>query len=300
MGNGPTRRLLATADRERIMLKTARHILHEGDYRSLTIDRLAKQSGVSRMTVYKHFSDIDDVIMALCIQSTARRADLVEQAALYTGHTRERMADVLSVVGSLDPYHLEYESILYATKIVSKAKPERQQAFQHHHHRLTSVAAGIVREAIIRGDLVLGGSYKVERLAESLLTLNRLTYLSRYGGYDLTREAIAEFWKDKVRADHLLMDNLGWQPLSSEHNYIARTNRMWRELFAELLARFTDHVMLHESQWKELFPDYTGPDYVGSEYVGPLYMGPDYVGRYYAKTFTEVAIPESPRTGTGQ
>lgn len=255
MSSREPNRPLEFGEREKLLLRIARHILREDDYRSLTIDRLAKEGGYSRVTVYRHFANADDIVMALCIQSTDRRAGLAERVALFRGHTRERMTVVLAVVDALEPYHVQYESILYATKIFKKALPERQRAFEHNNQRLVSIATGIVREAIVAGDLELRDSQTPERLAITMLTANRLTYISSTRGLDLGPEATIRSWEDKVTSRHPFMDNLGWRPLSRDMNYVASANRMWRGILGDLLEQFKP-VMLPDSVWKELFPDY--------------------------------------------
>lgn len=241
--------------REELLLRCARHILRENDYRALTIDRLAREAGYSRMTVYKHFADADDVIMAICIQTTGRRADLAERAGLFRGCSRERMTAVLALVDAVEPYHVEFESVLYATKIFKKALPQRRSAFELNNQRLVLLATGIVREAIGAGDLELRVTQTPERIAISLLTLNRLTYMSSVRGLELGPEMTIESWEDRVRSNHPYMDFLGWRPLSRDMNYVASANRMWRGLFGDVLERFKP-VMLPDSVWKEIFPDY--------------------------------------------
>lgn len=241
--------------REKLLLRCARHILRDNEYRALTIDRLAKEAGYSRMTVYKHFADADDVVMAICVQTTGRRADLAERAALFKGRTRERMTAVLALVDAVEPYHVQFESILYATKIFRKARPERRRAFERNNQRLVYLATGIVREAIGAGDLELRATQTPERIAISLLTLNRLTYMSSARGLELGPEMTIESWEDRVRSNHPYMDYLEWRPLTQDMNYVASANRMWRGLFADVLDQFSP-VMLQDSVWKEIFPDY--------------------------------------------
>ena len=62
-----TRHLVTFTAPERRILKAARALLREGGYRHVTMNRLAGGAGCTRPTVYRYFSDVDDVIAALCV-----------------------------------------------------------------------------------------------------------------------------------------------------------------------------------------------------------------------------------------
>lgn len=244
-------------EREKSLLTCARHILHENHYRVLTIDRLAKEAGYSRVTVYKHFAGADDVLMALWIQSTGRRADLAERAALFTGCSRERMTAVLDVVNVVESRYSEHESIADATKIFERALPERRSALMRGKQRLMSVTTGILRESIGAGDLELRAIQTPERIASFLLILNRRTFRSPAVWAEVAYEPAINLCEHRVTSIHLFMDHLGWRPLSRDMNYLASANRMWRELLADVLEMF-QHEMVPDSLWEEMFPDYAG------------------------------------------
>ena len=243
--------------RKKLLLKCARRILCENHYRALTVDRLAKEAGCSRVTIYKHFADIDDVIMALWIWSTGKRADLAERAALFTGRSRERMTAVLDVVNVVDLHYLEHESIADATKIFERALPERRSALIHNKQRLVSVTTGIARESIGAGDLELRATQTPERIASFLLVLNRRTFRSATVWTEFAYETAIHPCEHRVTSTHLFMDHLGWRLLSRDMNYLASADRMWRELLADVLEMF-QHEMVPDSLWKEMFPDYAG------------------------------------------
>jgi len=240
-----------------LLLECASRILRENHYRALTIDRLAREAGCSRVTVYKHFADVDDAIMALWIRSAAMRADLAERAALFTGSSRERMAAVLDVVNFVDLRYSEHEYIADATNIFDSALPERRSALTLNKQRLMSVTTGIVRESIGAGDLELRATQTPRKIAAFLLTLNRKTFRSATVDTEFAYESAIHPCEHRVTSTHLFMDHLGWRPLAREVNYLASVTRMWHELLADVLKRF-QHEVVPDSLWQEMFPEYAG------------------------------------------
>jgi AcrR family transcriptional regulator len=64
-----------TSPRERI-LDTARDLFHERGIRAVGVDAIAEAAGTNKMTMYRHFSSKDDLIVA-CLRSLASDADRV-------------------------------------------------------------------------------------------------------------------------------------------------------------------------------------------------------------------------------
>jgi AcrR family transcriptional regulator len=107
-----TPRIRAADDRRAHVLRIARHILRDEGYDELTVKSLAGRSGLSRMTIYRHYGDRQDIVARLAIQSTGRRADMVERAASWRGPTRERMVAIGSVARVLLPHHMRHELLV--------------------------------------------------------------------------------------------------------------------------------------------------------------------------------------------
>jgi AcrR family transcriptional regulator len=224
--------------RERHVLRIARHILRDEGYDELTVKALAKRSGLSRMTIYRHFGDRQDIVMRLAIQSTARRADMVERAAAWRGSTRERIVAISSVVRELLPHHMRHELLIYERGVRVKASPDLLRQLQANQDRHVAAAVGVVRDAMANGDLSLPADLPPEKLGLSFVHLEQGAHLVMQGEFSYGRFTAADSQEVLNAFGADLLDSLGWRPLASELDYFEMTRRMWRELFPEELARF--------------------------------------------------------------
>jgi AcrR family transcriptional regulator len=225
-------------ERERHLLRHARRLLREGGYDHLTINRLADRSGLARVTVYKHFGNRQDLVLKLAIQSTSRRADFVERAALFKASTRERLAAIIDVSRVMMPYHMRHEILIFEDGILDKASPELLQQLRSREERIIAAIVGVVREAVVAGDVTLPPDLPPEKLGlvfmhleiGSQVLMRRPFSYGRYTSED-SRGALQDFGAD-------LCDRLGWRPLNAELDYPASIQRMWKETFPEELKRF--------------------------------------------------------------
>ena len=233
-----TRPIVTFTQPELRILKAARALLRDGGYRHVTMHRLADGAGCTRPTVYRYFADADDVIAALCVQSTARRVELYERAARFAGRPRERYWALGAIAQELAPHHMVHESILYTPGFIERIRPERRRLLVSLEDRELDIAAGIIDEAIAADDLRLPSYLTPVQLSISISSVALgMQFLmqrgSSRGGRNL--EAPLRTWQ---RTMEVIFDDLGWRPLTSELDYPASTLRMWRETFPDLLERF--------------------------------------------------------------
>jgi AcrR family transcriptional regulator len=222
---------------ERRLLKTARRLIRERGFQELTMGRLADASGCRRRTVYNHFANTEDVVMALSIQSTARRADLVARAATFEARHRERFNGIAAVLIAVLPYHMRHEACLFTIR-VENTSPQRQMALRSHEERLISTIAGVVRDGMTAGDLELPMAVTPESLALDYYHTILGAHAVAQRGFGFGSVSIGDSLQRHVRQGQLILDDLGWRPLSSEFDYTASGRRVWLEVFPDLLAKF--------------------------------------------------------------
>ena len=116
------------------------------------------------MTLYKHFANRHDIVLKLAVQSTARRADFVERAVLFKASTRERLAAIIDVSRVMMPHHMRHEILIFEDGILDKASPELLQTLRSHEDRIIAAIVGVVREAVVAGDVTLPVDLPPERL----------------------------------------------------------------------------------------------------------------------------------------
>lgn len=236
------RKRLDNRERERLVLNAARQLLGEGGYSHLTMNRLAEKSGCTRKTVYNYFANIDDVVIALCIRSTAQRADMMARAITFKGRPRERLVAMGAVTRVLSRHQAHHELILSVNNIKEKTSPERQRELQGYEDRIITMGAGVVRDAIAVGDLELPPTLTPEQLMFSLHIMNLGTMALIERGFSLGSFQIENPLAALEKTANLLLDDLGWRPLSHEVNWEERMHTMWREVFPDLLAEAGESI----------------------------------------------------------
>jgi hypothetical protein len=192
--------------------------------------------------VYNHFANVEDAVVAVSIQSTTRRADLISRAALFRGRPRERIAAMGSVARALLPYHQRHEVLLSAIKR-DRVPEDRLRRLMAQEERQLAVFTGVIRDAVAVGDLELPPELTPEQFALGLLQMwtgPLVLALRDYGVGEYDGQAAVDLFVDTMTR---LLDVLGWRPLSTELDYPAMIERMWREVFPELLEKFDSPLL---------------------------------------------------------
>ncbi|CDH70317.1 transcriptional regulator [Pseudomonas aeruginosa MH38] len=78
--NGPLRRLSMTSRKREQLLSTAVDLFYREGYHATGIDRILAESGVAKMTLYKHFRSKDELIMAALEVRRQRTAERMLEA----------------------------------------------------------------------------------------------------------------------------------------------------------------------------------------------------------------------------
>jgi AcrR family transcriptional regulator len=221
--------------RETFMLEQARKIASAEGLHALTLPRLAEETGYSKPTVYKYFPTKEDLITAVAAQSAAIRASYYERAVSFQGRPREKLYGINALnFGFLHPYFREMLD-LHINRFGYQAAPNRLESYLEDENRVVEIIAGIVREAIGKGDLKIPENTDEYQI---IFTLSSTTF----GGY-VMRESdspVIKKWFDRIRFKdgtfgEIVLDGLGWKPLSTEWNYAKTKKRFFQEVFPELL-----------------------------------------------------------------
>jgi AcrR family transcriptional regulator len=219
------------------LLRSARHLIRDRGFQALTMSRLAHESGFSRKTVYNHFDNVEDLVLGLCIQSTARRADLSSRAAQFRGRPRERAAALGSVAREVLPFHMKHEVLLSVIRL-DRTSEGRRLRLRAEQERVLSISAGVIRDGVAVGDLELPEGTTPEHLAVALSLIEGGPFAVQQPGFGVGGYSLEDTLSTFMHIITVFLDDLGWRPLSTEFDYLASIRRMWREVFPELLERF--------------------------------------------------------------
>lgn len=220
--------------REEFMLEQARVIVKEHGLQALTLPRLAEVSQYSKPTVYKYFPTREDLVVALAVQSAAVRASYYENVLDFKARPREKLIAIHSLnVGPLAGYFSDMLNV-HINRLSSRASVERRRKLLEHEDRIAEIHAVIVREAVENGDLNLPPGVDECRI---LLTLTAATF-----GAHVMQESdspVVEKWFKAAKfiegvCGLVILDSLGWRPLSSEWDYNETLQRFYEEILPEL------------------------------------------------------------------
>ncbi|MEM7623665.1 MAG: TetR/AcrR family transcriptional regulator [Planctomycetota bacterium] len=228
------------AERERLILDTARRLLRERGYLGVNMDGIAAEIEYSKGTVYQHFTSKEDLIAALCTDTLTVRAEMFRRAVSFDGRPRERItavgvADQLFV--HLNPDHFAVESILDVGSVFGKVDEDRRDAFLRTKSDMMETLMAVVQDAIDRGDLTLDDGAALCQPLYGMWTQSVGHYQLEAGIPPPQFEGVPReqmLWRNYQK----LLDGYGWAPLSSDWDYAASITRIRQEVFADEQARF--------------------------------------------------------------
>lgn len=223
-------------EREAKILDLARGMLRQVGYLGLSMDRIAAEMEYSKGTIYQHFPNKEEIILALANQALEQRIDMFERAATWRGGSRERMAAIGAAAEEFVeryPQHFAVEQIVRSASIWEKTSDERRQFMGTCEARCMQVVGGVVRDAMAQGDLKLPEGRSAEDLVFGLWSLNFGAYTILTSSSSLPEYGIADPVAALRDSQKLLLDGYRWRPLSHEFDYIRTMDQVRRELFGD-------------------------------------------------------------------
>ncbi len=115
---------------------------------SATIEQVAQAAGVSRATLFRHFSDRDDLVQSAGRECLANLDRALESASLGRGNSRSRMLRLLEVLIGAG---LEWRFVLAFGDLLDHPAVEKAAAKLDRHFEPVIKAA--MREGLLREDL---------------------------------------------------------------------------------------------------------------------------------------------------
>ncbi len=222
-------------ERQKAILEIARSLFRERGYLGLNMDRVAQEMGVAKGTIYQHYANKEEVILAMAVDTLSRRSKMFERASLFPGRSRERMAAIGSAAELFVkwyPDHFELEKVLSCESIIEKTSGKMQAMKTTAEMRCLTLVAGVVRDAIASGDLQLE-SATPDQVVFGLWSIT-------YGGYSIMdseetlRQMGIESGFQLVRDNsNRLLDGYGWKPFSTEQNFDLVFDRVEQEVFGD-------------------------------------------------------------------
>lgn len=222
--------------REQFLLDTAQQLIEIEGLVNFNMDRLVKVSGVSKGTVYNHFSGKEDCQAALCIRGWETAKALFQRALNFDGHPRE----VILAAHFAYRMHLQRYPVFSSTLMtartptfIEKVSPERAAMLKALDDEIFEMLYQVVARAKAEGALPSG-------MSESIITFMNwsmsygINMLGRTGFDGQTRQQFEGVDITLVGAN-IVLDGMGMTPLSRDWDYEATWKRIAGEVFAEEL-----------------------------------------------------------------
>lgn len=233
-------------EREDLILDIARRMLVERGYLGLNMDRIAEASEYSKGTIYQHFTCKEDLVIALSIQTMAKREEFFRRAAQFRGLTRERIVAIgvaEDLFVRLYPYHFRSEQIVRMSALREKTTQLRNDALDACESRCLAVVSEIVAEAVRRGDVELRDGMPPEDVCFVLWCMTLGAHTLMASDIKLTERGVKDASKSLRFGTQYLLDGMGWKPLTSEFDIGRAVARIREEVFpAETAQAFGPRI----------------------------------------------------------
>lgn len=204
------------------ILRVARPILVSEGFQGLSMDRVASQMEYAKGTIYNHFPNKEEIVLALAIDSMELRRQLFNQASMVKCSSRFRMM-ALGAACEFFTQHCHDDFVLEQwirnQGIWEKSSETRQNLIRECEGKCMGIVAGIVRDAVSRDELVIPPSLSAEEFVFGFWAIN-------YGSQILTSTSPSlpalginnPFNAIRVHCCTLL-NGFGWTPVMSMDQY---------------------------------------------------------------------------------
>lgn len=231
---GETRKQREIRLREANILAVARDQILEGGYLGLNMDRIAAQIEYSKGTIYQHFRNKEEILLALVNEALDTRLRMFRAAAQVDGPARVRLATVGAAAEAFVeqfPYHFKVEQLVRASSIWEKTSPERRELMQHCERNCMGTVVEIVHDGVATGDLTLPEGISPEEVVFGLWSIYLGTQIITHSSDSLADIGISCPTSSLRKNQSKMLDGYDWRPLSSDFDYPAYSDRVKSEMF---------------------------------------------------------------------
>lgn len=223
------------AAREELILDHAQRILLRDGFQNLNLDTLAKEVEYSKGTLYLHFKTKEDIALAVVTRAYKERAEFFERALVFKGRSRERAQAIAFACGHFAQVYPDYYNVEMMLKSVSfweKADPARQHEYDMQTGRIFRVVHRVVSEGLQAGDIP-AGKLPAEQIVFSIGSMAVGTQIMARNIHAASIAGIHNTFQGVCQNMSVVLDGLGWKPLSSEWDYKAVIARIKKEVFPD-------------------------------------------------------------------
>lgn len=227
------------------ILDCAYPMVRAGGLNAVSMEAIAQAMKCTRGTIYNHFPNKEDILLAMATRSVQRRMQLFHFATGLGENSRERCAAIgiaAEVYVDTMPDDFSIEQITRHDPLWQKTSPKRREVLRRSEHACIASVGGVIEAAIDDGDLVLANHPKAKRVAQRRDLIERLVFglwSLVYGGLVLeqTGRSIGQSDSEETGGIHqprrairrncnALLDDANWRPLYDAKKYAAFVRRI--------------------------------------------------------------------------
>ncbi len=217
-----TRKQREVEQRTKEILRVARPILVEEGFQALSMDRVASQMEYAKGTIYNHFPNKEEIVLALAVDAMELRRALFERASRFDGPSRFR----LMAIGYACEYFTQtctedflVEQWIRNNNIWDKSSEERQNLIRQCEGCCMQIVSSVVFQAIENRDLVIPEAISPQEFVFGFWAIN-------YGSQILTHsspslKSVGVFNPVQAIRVHCLtlLNGFQWMPIMSWQEY---------------------------------------------------------------------------------
>ncbi|MDH5426791.1 MAG: TetR/AcrR family transcriptional regulator [Nitrospirota bacterium] len=224
------------AQRETLVIDTARTLLLEVGYIDLNMDRIAELTEYSKGTIYQHFSCKEEILVQMLIQSAQQCGTFLDRGSQFRGTPRERVAAMAlgyDLFIRLNPDHFKSKLLLQNESIRAKASPVFQKNLEQAEQNNIGLVSEVLRDAVEQGHVQLRKGITIEEVSFGLWAGAFGTYVLMYSEINLHALGISDPRKAVWENIHALLDGFGWHPFFHELNWDQTRTHILKEIFPQ-------------------------------------------------------------------
>jgi AcrR family transcriptional regulator len=218
-----------------LILDHAQRLLLKGGFQNFNLDDLAQSVEYSKGTLYLHFKTKEDIALAVVTRAHKERADFFERGAQFKGTSRERMYAIgfaCCHFASAYPDYFSVELMLKSNSFWEKVDPSSQHAYGMESARCFRAVHGIVTDAMEAGDLPRG-NLAPERIVLAIASTAMGSHIMGASSHAAILSGVNDSLRMLCQNVNILLDGLGWKPLSKDIDSNTLDSRIHREIFPE-------------------------------------------------------------------
>jgi AcrR family transcriptional regulator len=222
--------------RSKRILEVARPILIQHGYHGLNMERIAAEVEYSKGTIYNHFANKEEVIVALAIETNTKRVELFKRASQFKGRSRFRMLAIGQAAEKFVhdcPDFFNLEQILQLPSVRQKISEKSHFEINNCEAVCMNVVAGVVRDAIAAEDLVLPDTFSPEQLVFGLWSLTSGGFAIAARSGSLPHLGLDQPFALVHHHTSALLDGFNWHPHSSEYDMQNMIRRVCEEVLGD-------------------------------------------------------------------